>query len=623
MKRIQGWIAVLPAALLAACGGSSATYTVSASVTGLVGSGLVLQLNGSGELPVAADGMVAFGAHFEEGAAYTVTAPGKPMNPSQTCTVAPTSGTLGGANVVVAVSCITDTFPVRVSIAGVAGTGVTLQLNGAGNLSATSAGVYEFTTPLIQGASYAVTVLTHPVSPFQECTVAGPDGTMPAASVTLSVTCVNTHILSGTVSGLSITRARTALVLTELGGGGQDVSVNSDGSFAFVQRIPFGRAYVVAVKTAPGLPDMDCTMTGAAGTMPDADLDTVNVSCERARGKFAYMGRFPNAVLGAAIASNGTLSTIESLPLGFLPRSIAVDPSGQFLYVSTGFTTNATSLSSFRIHPGTGQLAQVGSSITNTYDVNFLAVEPRGRFLFSSNQHGGTTNQGSIAVFAIDPQTGQLSEVPGSPFDAPLNPFGLAFDATGQYVYTAGEQVRGFSIDQTSGGLAPVSFVGITGARRVIGTPDGRFLYVRGQSGISGYLKAFRILPNGGLQEFAISVDISDIDDSAAMDPKGRFVVYFASNGFAMKISVYEISTMDGTLSRLVNSPGWVDGSPSFWIPGAFDPSGSWLFVNRIRGQLGITHGTATFQVGDPGTPLVLANASAYDSGDTRAIVVR
>lgn len=628
MTRLQGWVALALTMSMAGCGGSDPTYTLSANVTGLVGTGLVLRADSGGDVSVAANGTVAFSGSYKKGASYSVAVANRPTSPSQTCSVTPGSGAFAKENVSVSVSCVVDTFAVRVAVTGVAGTGVTLQLNNGANLAATSSGTHEFQTRLQQGAAYAVSVLTQPTNPFQECTVSAPTGLMPATDITLAVSCLNTYVISGTAIGLSITRARTPLVLTEPGGGGQDVSINADGTFALANRIPVGRSYTVTVKSAPGNPDMTCTITGGSGIMPNSDINSVNASCQRARGKFAYMGRFPNAVVGASIAADGTLSTTESVTLDYLPQSIAVDPSARFLYLGPGFSQIGTGISSFRINPGTGQLAQIGSKTSTTSGINFIAVEPQGRFLFASNLYGGPGSFGSISVYAIDALTGQLSEVPGSPFDSSNNPYGIAFDATGRYVYTTGDRVRAFSINQTTGALTELAASPVAnsaGAQRLFGTPDGRFIYVRGQTGITPYLKGFRIQPDGALQEFAISVDPADFDVQAAVDPKGRYIVFFRNGGgfpSQMKVSVYAISAADGTLSR-APSPDWIYGYPPYPIPAAFDPSGSWLFVMQAPGTLGQVWGTASFQVGGGTNPLALINGSAYDIGDGRVIAVR
>ncbi len=86
-----------------------ATYAVSVTVSGLDGTGLVLQNNGSGDLTVTANGTVTF-ALQASGTAYAVTVQAQPSSPAQTCTVAGGSGTIAQANVTnVTVTC-TDNF---------------------------------------------------------------------------------------------------------------------------------------------------------------------------------------------------------------------------------------------------------------------------------------------------------------------------------------------------------------------------------------------------------------------------------------------------------------------------------------------------------------------------------
>jgi 6-phosphogluconolactonase len=87
-------------------GGGGATYTIGGMVTGLTGSGLVLQNNGGGDLTVSAAGAFTFTAGLAYGAAYAVTVKTQPSSPTQNCVVTNGSGTVGTANVTnVAVVC--------------------------------------------------------------------------------------------------------------------------------------------------------------------------------------------------------------------------------------------------------------------------------------------------------------------------------------------------------------------------------------------------------------------------------------------------------------------------------------------------------------------------------------
>ncbi|HTB29964.1 MAG TPA: hypothetical protein VK715_13500, partial [Steroidobacteraceae bacterium] len=95
-------LVLLLAAALGACGGGGSggsssggggspppsSYTVGGTVSGLVSSGLVLQVNGGGNLAVAAKAAsFTFSSALASGTAYAVTVLTQPSNPAQTCTV--------------------------------------------------------------------------------------------------------------------------------------------------------------------------------------------------------------------------------------------------------------------------------------------------------------------------------------------------------------------------------------------------------------------------------------------------------------------------------------------------------------------------------------------------------
>jgi hypothetical protein len=99
------------------------SFTISGTVSGLQGDGLVLQNNGGDDLSVAVDGPFTFATAIADLDNYAVTVASQPSAPSQTCTVTDGSGTVNAANVTdVLVSCVTDTYLVTPS----AGTGGSL-----------------------------------------------------------------------------------------------------------------------------------------------------------------------------------------------------------------------------------------------------------------------------------------------------------------------------------------------------------------------------------------------------------------------------------------------------------------------------------------------------------------
>lgn len=160
---------------LAACGETEvappppppqpSNFTVGGSVSGLPGSGLVLQLNGAADLPVSANGNFHFPKPMARGSGYSVTVKSSPSSPiKQTCTVNQGSGTVGGTAVNnIAVNCVTNTYAVGGTVSGLSGKGLVLQLNGASDLAVEKNGNYIFPgVRLPDGSDYSVAIKATP-----------------------------------------------------------------------------------------------------------------------------------------------------------------------------------------------------------------------------------------------------------------------------------------------------------------------------------------------------------------------------------------------------------------------------------------------------------------------------
>src|ERR1019366_7575773 len=121
-----------PAAPLAA-----ATLTVGGLVSGLSGSGLVLQLNGANDLAVSANGKFNFPNALAKDSAYVVSVKASPSAPvKQACTVSEGNGSIAGAAINnIAVTCTTNSYAVGGTVSGLSGKGLVLQLNGANDLA--------------------------------------------------------------------------------------------------------------------------------------------------------------------------------------------------------------------------------------------------------------------------------------------------------------------------------------------------------------------------------------------------------------------------------------------------------------------------------------------------------
>ncbi|KKL06450.1 hypothetical protein LCGC14_2595910, partial [marine sediment metagenome] len=168
---------------------STNAYTIGGTVSGLTGTGLVLQNNSTDDLDITVDGDFTFATAIADGSGYTVTVLTQPTGPSQTCTVNSGSGTVGGGNITdVTVICSINSYTIGGTVSGLIGTGPVLQNNDADDLSITVDGSFTFTMPVADTAGYSVTVLTQPAG--QTCTVSNATGTVSGANVTnIAITC--------------------------------------------------------------------------------------------------------------------------------------------------------------------------------------------------------------------------------------------------------------------------------------------------------------------------------------------------------------------------------------------------------------------------------------------------
>src|SRR5260370_21292144 len=184
-------------------GSGGGPFTISVTVSGLAGSGLVLLDNTTYKVTITANGAFPFAATIAKGGSYAVTVQTQPSNPTQTCASSASSGSNISANVTVTVSCTTN--PVTATIGGtvsglVANTSVILQNNSGDSLTITGNGSFVFKTPVTGADVYAVTVVTQPVNPNQICTVTNGSGTATRNVTNVAVNCVLSFSIGGTAT---------------------------------------------------------------------------------------------------------------------------------------------------------------------------------------------------------------------------------------------------------------------------------------------------------------------------------------------------------------------------------------------------------------------------------------
>ena len=152
----------------------------------------MLQNNAGDNLSIPSIGTYAFATPVKSGLTYAVTVLSQPSSPWQTCSVTAPAGMVGGAPVVLAVNCATNSYAVGGTVTGLAGTGLTLRDNGGDDRGINADGTFTFATPVASGAPYDVTVATQPSSPAQSCVVGNGTGTVGAGPVSgVTIACAN------------------------------------------------------------------------------------------------------------------------------------------------------------------------------------------------------------------------------------------------------------------------------------------------------------------------------------------------------------------------------------------------------------------------------------------------
>lgn len=161
------------------------------------------------------------------------------------------------------------------TVNGLLGENLSLSLNGGEALAIPSNGPYTFETPVADGETFDVTVLTQPEQPNQNCTIAQASGTVAGADVDdIVVTCATlSYPIGGTVQGLS--GSGLTLLLNE----SMALPVTQDGEFAFPLPLADGSHYDIGIASQPIDPTQECTLGNAQGNVDGAAVTEVTVTC--------------------------------------------------------------------------------------------------------------------------------------------------------------------------------------------------------------------------------------------------------------------------------------------------------------------------------------------------------
>lgn len=248
-------------------------FTVGGAVTGLEGTGLILENNGE-LVYITGNGDFAFPSTIASGDTYDVVVTAQPSSPAQTCTVHRGSGTVENAAIAdVSIECTTNRYAIGGNVSGLAD-GTTVTLYNRTDVLDVSNGSFQFPTTIAANGIYDVVVLAHPTSPAQTCHVTGGSGIVTSHAITnIDVSChINRYAIGVTVSGLG---SNGGLVLANNSVDELPIAIN--GLHYFGTSVPSGQSYAVTVLTQPA--GQECTVAYGSGTVVADNIMDVTVTC--------------------------------------------------------------------------------------------------------------------------------------------------------------------------------------------------------------------------------------------------------------------------------------------------------------------------------------------------------
>jgi hypothetical protein len=506
---------------------TTASFTVSGTVSGLLGGGLVLS-DGTESLTVGADGAFRFTKPLSSGSQYAITVATEPSTPSQTCSIITPNqtGQVTTANITgIQVVCNANSYSLGGTVSGLIGTGLSLSVSAGNTLSYGPSATLTATVPVAANGSFTVpgllvatgyqyVVSAGAMPAGQTCLVPNGAGTVTTASVTVTLVCAAPR-------------------------------------FAYAAGIHPNDVLGYAVNFTDGsLTALPGSPYSAGGTTNAVALDPTD--------HFLFAAGSNTISVYSIDAATGTLTPVAGSPFAVTtgPVALAVTPSGQYLYAADGQDNTVTAFaigSTGTLTPVTGSLVVAGVDGPRA-----LTILPNSAVLYLSS-----SNDSAIYSYAIDGSSGALTALPGSPLAAPggPGPVQLLLDwsstppnAFASWVYTA--PVAGlegttfpqatYTLDPVTGAFGTTNYALQIGLNTLplsdfgVADPEGRIFYQIGRQTRAGDDQISTtcivwLCRMDGL--FPTNAQIA----GAAVDPSGRFLYLTDSAGNALPFVIDRI----------------------------------------------------------------------------------
>ena len=209
--------------------------------------------------------------------------------------------------------------------------------------------------------------------------------------------------------------------------GSQGIATHPNDQFVYVTDSGSGQVGVYTFDHTSGALNLPGMLFGPPATDPIRAPVSVTLD---PLGKFAYTANnlsagtnsFGSVSAYAVTAGTGALTFVANVAAGSAaggPAMVAVDPTGSFAYVAGGGQVAA-----FNINSDGSLTAISGSPFSAGLNTFWVAVDPSGKFVYVANHgdFGSGTTVGGVSAYRINPATGALMELTGSPFMLPKGP---------------------------------------------------------------------------------------------------------------------------------------------------------------------------------------------------------
>jgi|GEM_PF-1472225 len=256
-------------------------YTLSGTITGLLGNGFTLTAGGLTQSIPAGSTTYAFS--LPHGTNYTVTPSVQPSGPSvwQTCAVSSATGTINGANVSgVDITCTANSYPVNIQVTGFSTSefgNLVLGLNSATpalTIPPANSGMTQAIGNVNSGSNYNIYVISNPQvtagGPSKYCTAVAGSGTIANSAVTVTVNCIDSPSVLVTVQGYA-----SGFTITETV---QNNSRTVAGNGVYSFPVPISGSYNLTIPTPPT--NQNCTYTSGSANASIGNLEVAaTLSC--------------------------------------------------------------------------------------------------------------------------------------------------------------------------------------------------------------------------------------------------------------------------------------------------------------------------------------------------------